>query len=362
MLLISFGSSCKKKDKTISENAADGGFDRKAMLTNYGSKVIVPAYTAFNLACVRLDSTITDFNLSPDAARLLNLQTVFKNTYRVWQSASSFGFGPADDLYLSKNMNTFPCDTNKINSYVNSGTYNLDAIANSDAKGLPAMDYLLFGMSKENTSLLVRYTTDNAAAKRKAYLAALSASMKTNASAVLNGWNNYMTTFLNASGTDVGSSLGQLINELDEDLEILKNYKIGLPLGKQSMGSPFPGKVEAYYCGISSELAVLHLKSVQSIYVGKGLAEGNLLGLDDNLGAIDAKYNNGSLNVAIANQFTAAINKMQAVPDPLSNSIINNQALVNAAYVEIQKLVVLLKTDMPSSLGILITYEDNDGD
>ncbi len=51
---------------------------------------------------------------------------------------------------------------------------------------------------------------------------------------------------------------------------------------------------------------------------------------------------------------------MQAVPDPLSNSIVNSQAVVNAAYLEIQKLVVLLKTDMPSSLGVLITYEDND--
>ena len=35
---------------------------------------------------------------------------------------------------------------------------------------------------------------------------------------------------------------------------------------------------------------------------------------------------------------------------------------VEAAYNEIQKLVILLKTDMASALSILITYTDADGD
>ena len=32
------------------------------------------------------------------------------------------------------------------------------------------------------------------------------------------------------------------------------------------------------------------------------------------------------------------------------------------AYAELQALVVLWKVDMMSSLGLLITYQDNDGD
>jgi len=41
---------------------------------------------------------------------------------------------------------------------------------------------------------------------------------------------------------------------------------------------------------------------------------------------------------------------------------LTNPSVVDAAYVELQKQVVLFKTDMPSSLGVLITYQDNDGD
>jgi predicted lipoprotein len=362
--LLCFSSSCKKKDKSTNPDTTKDDFDRKAMLTNVGNNVILPAYQNFNRSCVKLDSTIVDFNLSPDITKLSNLQSIFKDTYRVWQSSSSFGFGPADDAYLSKNTNTFPTDSVKINSNLNS-TYNLDAISNLDARGLPAMDYLLFGLATDNNSILIKYTTDGQATKRKQYLAALSAALKTNISTVLSNWSaggNYMNTFLNATGTDVGSSLGQFINQLDFDLEILKNYKLGVPLGKQSMGTPFPAKVEAYYNGISSELALLQIKSIENIYLGKSIQGVDGQGLDDYLIKINAQYNGGSLNDAIKNQFSAAITKLQVVPDPLSNNITSNPTVVNAAYIEIQKLVVLLKTDLPSALGVLITYEDTDGD
>ena len=46
----------------------------------------------------------------------------------------------------------------------------------------------------------------------------------------------------------------------------------------------------------------------------------------------------------------------------MSENIINNQTQVEAAYAELQKLIVLFKVDMPSRLGVLITYQDNDGD
>jgi hypothetical protein len=46
----------------------------------------------------------------------------------------------------------------------------------------------------------------------------------------------------------------------------------------------------------------------------------------------------------------------------LANAVVNNSSPVNTAYLKIVQALVLLKTDMPSALGILITYQDNDGD
>ncbi len=87
------------------------------------------------------------------------------------------------------------------------------------------------------------------------------------------------------------------------------------------------------------------------------------VGLDDYLVKVNAKYNNSDLlNDVIKSQFSLAITKLQALSDPLSTQISNNASSVTSVYTELQKLTVLLKTDMTSSLAILITYGDNDGD
>jgi predicted lipoprotein len=356
--------SCSKSggsDKSTDPVA--GGFDRKAMLTNISSNIIIPSYTAYQGAVVNLDVAVTAFNAAPDATKLAALQTAFKTAYQLWQSASEFDFGPAEQANLRVNTNTYPADIGQINTNITSGTYNPALLANLAAKGLPAMDYLLFGTGGDNNAILLQYTTDTQAAKRKTYLATLSAELKTNITTVLTAWNGtYKATFNNADGTDAGSSTSLLINQLVYDYEILKNYEIGIPAGVQSMGTTFPTKVQAYYSKMSAQLALLHLQAVQNLYQGKS-AQGDGSGLDDYLVQAKAKYTDGSsLNDVIKAQFGTATTKLQALTDPLSAQIIANTPVVTAAYTELQKLTVLLKTDMPSSLGILITFGDNDGD
>ena len=349
--------SCKKSDTGGNGGKNDSSFDRKGMLTNIGTNIIIPDYTAYQAAAVSLDAAVTTFNTTPNSANLTAVQTAFKATYLQWQSTSVFEFVPAAQIELRVNTNTYPVDLNQINANVTSGNYNKDLLANLAAKGLPAMDYLLFGTGADNTAILVQYTTDGKAPNRKAYLTALSAELKANATTVLNGWTAYKTTFANADGTDVGSSVGQLTNQLVYDYEILKNFEIGIPAGVQSMGTTFPQKVQAYYSKTSLQLTMAHLAALQNIYKG---ASG--LGFDDYLVSTNAKYNGGSLNDAIIVQFASATAKLQALTDPLSANIQANNTAVVAAYTELQKLTVLLKTDMTSSLGILITYGDNDGD
>lgn len=223
------------------------------------------------------------------------------------------------------------------------------------------MDYLLFGIGADNTAILTQYTSDSKAANRKTYLVALSAELKANIAKVVTAWNGaYKDTFTSSSGTDVGSSTGQLVNQLVYDYEILKNYEVGIPAGVQSMGTTYPNKVQAYYSKISLQLALLHVQALQNVYLGKATNDG--LGFDDYLTKVNAKYNGGLLNDAIKAQFGVAIAKLQTLSDPLSTNITINAAQVTAAYTELQKLTVLLKTDMTSSLGILITFGDNDGD
>ncbi len=48
--------------------------------------------------------------------------------------------------------------------------------------------------------------------------------------------------------------------------------------------------------------------------------------------------------------------------DPLGQYVVENQEATYEVFAELQALVVLWKVDMMSSLGVLITYQDNDND
>jgi uncharacterized protein len=357
---ILFNFSCGKKDTTGGGNNNSTGKD--SILINIGSNVVIPNYQSLATAVNALDAAIADFNQSPDNTKLSNLQALFKTAYIAFESSSEFEFGPDDQKSLSA-LNLFPVTTARIDSNIIANNNNLDAFANKSAKGFPALDYLLFGA--DNSVVLINYTSDAEAGNRKQYLAAVSAEIKLTVNTILNAWlpagGNYVNTFISSAGTSIGSSLGQLINSVDQDYEILKNYRLGIPLGKQTMDTLKPAEVEAYYSGISSRLALAQLTTIQGIFLGTG-SQGNGMGLGNYLVKANAQYNGGSLYTAIKNQFTVAIAKLQALPDPLSATIQTNATNVNAAYAEVQKLLVLLKTDMPSALGVLITYADNDGD
>ena len=189
------------------------------------------------------------------------------------------------------------------------------------------------------------------------------AELKSNAKDVLNQWNNgYKTTFVSRQGNDVGSSMGLLINQLNFDWELLKNFQIGIPAGKKTLGEVLPDKVESLNAKNSAQLAKARLMSIKNLYLGKNKSGEDGLGLHDYLLALESNYNGSLLAEVILAQMNKAEVALNAVNDPFQDELVNNLAVVDNAYKEIQKTVVLLKTDMPSALGVLITYQDNDGD
>jgi predicted lipoprotein len=365
MLSVAGILSCSKDDNSD----PTPNFDRTALVENIGSNIVVPGYQALSGSVNALDDAITAFNTNPSTDKLDAAQLRFTIAYKAWQHCAPFTFGPADQALLGKSVNIFPTNVTKINANISSGSYNLALLSNLDAKGFPALDYLLSGSGDTDAAILVMYTTDSNADKRKQYLSALSADLRTQCTNVLNAWlptgGNYIHTFLQATGTDVGSAVGQLVNGMAYDLDMMKNYKVAIPVGimpgSSASGTPLPDEVEGYYAGISAALLREELTTLQDLYLGRS-SSGDNTGFDEYLVQTGAQYNGGSLNDAIKSQFTAAFARLDAVSDPLSSDISTHPGDVKALYTELQKLLVLMKTDMPSSLGILITFEDNDGD
>ena len=355
-------AACGKSGASGSGGTTPTG-NNDSVLVNIGANIILPAYQGLASAVNALDSAIGDFNAAPTAGKLTNVQSLFKTAYVDWEAASEFDyFGPASTAQpVLATLNIFPASTKLIDSNISVNNDNINTFANTVAKGFPALDFLLFGAG---ANTLANYTSDPAAPNRQKYLAAVSADLRTQVNGVLDGWGSYLNTFETGTGNSVSSSLGLLLNSMDQDFEILKNDRLGIPLGLIPVGvvSPvLPREVEAYYSGISVQLALAQLKAVQGLYLGTA-QRGNGQGLINYLIDAKAKYNGGLLSDTIKVAFASTLTALQAVPDPLSQTIQTSTTGAQAAFTQCQRLVALLKTDMPSALGVLITYGDNDGD
>ena len=350
-----------------SSNDGDSGpkseYDRQAMLVNYADNLIIPGYQSLNKEVGEMATAITAFTAAPSASTLAAARKEYQEAYLAWQDVSAFEFGPADEQMLRTNLNIYPTTTGQVESNINSGSYNLETTANMSAKGFPAIDYLLYRQAGD-AALLEQYTTATNAANRKKYLQDITSLIRQSVEATHAAWTtgNTAKSFKESGGTAVGSSVGSLVNQFNFEVDLTKRAKVGIPSGRFSAGTPVPDRVEAYYSNNSLALLERNLKALKAIFMGQSAAGTNGLGLDDYLNHVGAQYNNRNLSEAIIQQIDAAISATAAVPGPLSQAVTTNPQAVTKVYDELQKLIVLTKTDMPAALGVTITYTDNDGD
>ncbi|HEY1038345.1 MAG TPA: imelysin family protein [Bacteroidia bacterium] len=356
-------SECKKKNKE-EEKEEEVAFDKTAMLTNYADNVILPKFQAEKTALDSLALVYTAFTQNKTVTNLQVVRQKFIRAYVKYQHISSYEFGPSEYVIVRASFDTYPADTTQINSNISSGTYDLASASNIDAKGLPALDFLFYGKGRTDADIVTLFDTHTNAANRVTYASNCIADMQNKLNTVISTWNSsYRNTFVSSTGSSIGSSLGLLVNQLDFEVDLLKNAKLGIPLGKKSLGTVLPEKCEAYYVNtISVNLAKECLNNIEDMYLGRSVSGADGSGLDDYLVALKAQHNSGTLNDAIKAQFAVAKGKLALVPEPLSVQVSTNATTVDAAYLEIQRLLVLLKTDMPSAMGIVITYQDGDGD
>mgnify|MGYP005737848937 FL=1 len=124
-----------------------------------------------------------------------------------------------------------------------------------------------------------------------------------------------------------------------------------------------PHLVECYHYGQSLPFAIRAVYSIQQFINGNSYSTNeDGIGLEDYMDFVNAQYNGENLSIATNNQFQLIKDNLSQLNDPLSNEILTNKVNVSNAYENMQQLVPLIKVDMTSALGVLITYQDNDGD
>lgn len=344
-------SGCKPDEDESEETIATS-----ETMQHIGTQVILPSYVEWSVASAELHASAQTFVDDPSQENLDNLRASHKEAWIKWQYCSTYEFGPASSMDLRATTNTFPADIDDIQLRIANENYS----EANDEKGFPAIDYLINGSAQSDSDILLLYSSDVNAPFRKEYLTNLTDDISARSAHMVEQWQEvYLEAFYKKTGTQAGSALGLLVNELNKDYEMIKRDRIALPLGLLTFGEPQPQLCEAYYGGYSAELAYEHILSIEDTYTG---LYGR--GLDDLLNEANAFHmpSNQSLDEAIQSQLEEGKTCLSNLPDPLSETILTNPDLVENCYNELQATVVLLKTDMPSALGVSITFTDNDGD
>lgn len=356
-------AACDSVGSSDSDNDSD--FDRVALLQNYGSNIILPSYETLAADVADLNVSAEAFVDAPSEETLSDVRADLKAARMAWQAASLYQFGPAESLTLRSALNTYPTDEERIDDNIASGEYTFGSISDRAAGGFPALDYLLHGADATDAEIIAAYTSEANADRRGTYLLDNIAFIKGNVDQVVTEWSpdgeDYLGMFTSEAnaGTDVGSSLGMLINAYIKHYErFLRDGKIGIPAGVRSAGVPRPASTEAAHGGYSLELAIANMQSFKRLYLGETVEGQDGPGIDDNLQARGA----GELDTEIVSALDETISALQNLNDPLSNQIETNNEPVLTAFQEMQSVVALMKADMTSVLGITITFQDNDGD
>ena len=346
-------------------------YDKLSLLTNLADNYIIPSLDAYKSKIVTLNIHVDSFITNPSISNLTLIRTNWEDALLNWQDIGFLDFGPSEYILLRKQTNTFPIDTTELNNSITLADWNLGYVSSYDSKGLQALDYLLFKPGHTDNELIT-YFPNNENARN--YLKALTEDLNQNINNVTNELITYIEDFINdfevttsnLSTNSQGSSISNIINALCLHYEFyVRRGKVGLPLGVFNGFSQLelPELVECYYSGKSTQNLVRSVNSLRKYVTGSSyLNNDNGLGLDDYMDFVNAEQNSQQLSTVIDNQFLTILEELNNINGPLSEEIINNKSQITQTYQELQQLVPYMKVDMTSALGVLITYQDNDGD
>ena len=361
LFALAFVACEKPEDDTPADD-----FDRGALLTNWADGIILPAYETWAEDVSALESALLDLDSEAGEIALAGAREALQRARTSWQTVAYFDFGPAASQALSAVTNIYPLDTEQVLENLSAEEVNLEIPANLAAGGFEALDYLLYGTGATDAEVLAFLTAEASAIP---YAQQIGGLLAAKSQAVYDAWSpasgNYRATFVNATGTDVGSGLGLMLNAFNRvyEADVRKN-KLGLPSGAMTFSmTPLPDHVEGAYSHVASnDYLLAALDACDRIYNGINAEGFDGVGLDDYLHTLGANHLDAPLNLAIQEQWQAATDAVEALPAPLAATVVSDQQACLDAYGELQQMVVLYKVDMMSCLGVLITYQDNDGD
>lgn len=357
LTIVGFLSSCKDDNQKFTPSCISE-YDISPLLVNYADEIIIPRLESFDKQFDECYQEGENFIDNPQLENLIQFRMEYIAVYKLWQTVSAFSFGPGEDVFWVSSFNNFPLNESKVLLDVQDGKMDFSSPDDYN-KGLPLLDFFLYGLSDSEEGILDSFSINNAYG---IYTKAVLDDMDKKLDDVIGNWQSYANEFKQKTGTTDGQSINLLVNTLNKDYEYIKRNKIGIPSGVLSLGFTNPREVESYHSGQSLELAKTAIQSSKDLFLGTKFDGTDGEGLEEILRSIGADKNGVSLADVIINQYGIALERINAIEETLQESVDDDKQNVIDAYNALSEQVIYLKSDMPSVMCIPITYVDNPSD
>jgi predicted lipoprotein len=356
--VLAFTSACSEAE-TPPEDA------RRALLRELGEQIFLPTYRELETRIETLDERVRRLCDDPGSDRLDEARDAWWDARAPLKRNELLKFGPYTDEpgRFGPKLDFWPARPAAIQAVLDSDVeLSVERIGTlgTAERGFPVIEYLLFEPDTELETALADEP------RRCEYLGALVTDVHDNASGLREAWDPAAGAYLDelvyggrgsAAFRSLDLAFGEIVNRLVFTVENARGEKLGAPAGTRTSGTPQPESAESRFSGRSLEDVRDNLRGVEAVCLG-ATSEPQAASLRQHLVRIGRDDLVGELERA----FEAAYASLDAIPEPLTDTVTTDPSPVLAAIDELATLQRLLQVDLIHALGLILTFNDNDGD
>lgn len=339
--------------------ATEGDDPRRQLLSRWVNEFLLERYSALEEGANGIGDAVERLCAAPSESALGEARMRWHVARRAWKEAEVFSFGPVTELphRLGPQVDFWPVRTEVVQGVLSSDAQ-LDNVAGlgADARGLPAIEWLLFAAEAEGFKN----------PRRCAYAVGLASDLAVRARALQDAWDPASGGF----GKDLieagrGSeafmtlpmALGEVVNRMGFLLENIRGDKLGRPAGHTTGGAIQPDKVESAPSGRSVEDILDNLRGIEILFEGEWPAADVPQGL---VSYIDRRGRN--LRAPLSGWLAECREALQQLDRPLSVAMQEDPAGVQAAITTLGGFQRWIQADVANVLSVTVGFNDNDGD
>lgn len=351
-LLLFILLGCNTKD----DNKAIESFDVSTLLSDVTEDQIIPTINDFNYQTVALNSLIESYLEDPKEDQFAEIKNQWKATALAYEKAYAFNIGNVRSQFLHEAIYLWPIGTTSIEDIIlNTPQIDQSIITalSPSIKSIASLEYLLFKSGTVETNIEFILSEN-----RRNYLKYAALNLKQQSERIQNIWSatgqNYSDEFINSNEDGIRGSFNRYFNGLYNLIDTGKVSKIGKPGGLENSPVINASLSQAFRSDMSLPILRANMEILKQAYFNP---EG--IGVDDYVFFI---RKNEDLNLLIQEKISDVNIAIDAFPVPFFNAITSHYSLVENLHQELEELLILFATDLRSTLSIVITSTDNDGD